>query len=224
MDVVSIIAHDLKTPITSVKGYLELIERVGTLNERQQQFSQRALNSLKQMEQLITLLLEMSWIDADQPLKRDPCDLATLLREAANLLEDMAARHEVAIHVDIAPELGIILAESRRVEQVILNLLSNAIKYNRPGGDVWLTATGTATEVEFSIRDTGIGIPPEDLPFIFDRFFRARRPGGELIEGTGLGLSIARAIVEKHGGTIRLESSLGSGTTFFVTLPRQAVP
>ncbi len=218
-EVVGVIAHDLKTPITSVKGYLELIEQAGTLNERQQQFSERALNSLKHMEQLIALLLELSWIDADRPLQCDDCDLTALLNRVVVVLEDMAARREVTFHLDIEPELGVIPAESRRLEQAILNLLNNAIKYNRQGGEVWVTATKRDTQVDLTIRDNGVGIAPEDLPFIFDRFYRSQ--SGAHIEGTGLGLSIVKAVIEKHGGTITLESVLGEGTTFFVILPKE---
>ena len=220
-EVVGVIAHDLKTPITSVKGYLELIEQVGTLNERQQQFSERALNSLKHMEQLIALLLELSWIDADRPLQCDDCDLAALLNRVTAVLEDMAARREVTVHLELEPELGAIPAESRRLEQAILNLVNNAIKYNRQGGEVWVTASKRDAQVDLTIRDTGVGIAPEDLPFIFDRFYRARSHSGAHIEGTGLGLSIVKAVIEKHGGTITLESVLGEGTTFFVALPRE---
>ncbi|MBK8028612.1 MAG: HAMP domain-containing histidine kinase [Anaerolineae bacterium] len=219
-EVVGVIAHDLKTPITSVKGYLELIEQVGELNERQQQFSERALNSLKHMEQLVGLLLELSWIDADRPLQCDDCDVAALLTRVVSVLEDMAARREVTCHLEIEPHLGVIPAEGRRLEQAILNLVNNAIKYNRQGGNVWVTAKKSESHVHLTIRDTGVGIAPEDQPYIFDRFYRVRSHSHEHIEGTGLGLSIVKAVIEKHGGTITLESALGEGTTFFVTLPR----
>ncbi len=219
-EVVSVIAHDLKTPITSVKGYLELIQRVGPLNERQEQFSQRALNSLKQMEHLVTLLLELSWIDADRPLQCDDCDLAVLLQECAVTLEDMAVRREVIIHLEVDPAMGIIHAESRRLEQAILNLMSNAIKYNRQGGAVWVSAINTPGGVYVSVRDTGLGIRLEDQPYIFDRFFRSSVHEGQRIEGTGLGLSIVKAVIEKHGGSITMESFVGEGSTFRFLLPQ----
>lgn len=220
-EVVGVIAHDLKTPITSVKGYLELIERVGTLNDRQQQFCERAQNSLKQMESLVTLLLELSWIDADRPLECDSCDLAALLLSSAALLEQMAARQAVLVHVEMAESVGMIQAESRRLEQAFINLINNAIKYNHQGGEVWMTASGTVDGVEVTIRDTGRGIAPEDQAHIFERFYRVR-PHGETVEGTGLGLSIVKAVIEKHSGTITLDSCVGEGSTFKVWLPRQS--
>lgn len=221
-EVVSIIAHDLKTPISSVKGYIELMQVAGELNERQQQFSERALHSLQQMEQLVARLLELSWIDADRPLQRDDCHLAELVARSAELVAELARRRDVTIHLEIEPEVSVVPAESRRIEQVILNLMSNAIKYNRQGGDVWVSVKNKPDGIEVSVRDTGIGIAPEDQPHIFERFYRASVHSGEEIEGTGLGLSIVKAVVEKHHGEVNVESVVGEGTTFRFWLPRVA--
>ena len=103
-----------------------------------------------------------------------------------------------------------------------MNLLSNAIKYNQRGGDVWITAQGRADEIEVTLRDTGCGIAPEDLPNVFDRFFRSQMTGDEAVEGTGLGLSIVKSIVEQHGGRVWVESVIDEGTTFSFVLPRLA--
>jgi len=220
VEIVSIIAHDLKTPITSAKGFVDLVKHSGTLNERQEHFTERALSALRQMESLVARLLEIAWIDGDRPLEPLDCDLGAVIEGAVTLLGDFADRHFVVLHVEIAPDLGTIQADERRLDQVVVNLLSNAIKYNRKGGEVWVEAHGAEESVQITIRDTGLGIAPEDLARIFERFFRSQTNHEEKIEGSGLGLSIVKAVIEKHGGHIWVESTLGAGSTFTFALPR----
>ncbi|MBI1259450.1 MAG: hypothetical protein GC204_18435 [Chloroflexi bacterium] len=221
VDVVSIIAHDLKTPITSARGYIELIKYSGELNERQEYFNERALVALQQMEQLVARLLEVAWIDAERPLQTGTCDLVVVIHNSVAMLQEYSERRHVTLHVEIDPALGLIQAEENRLSQVVLNLLSNAIKYNRPQGDVWVTAKGSADSVEVSVRDTGVGISPDDQRHIFDRFFRANTGHEkEKIDGTGLGLSIVKSLVEKHGGQVWVESQVDVGSTFAFILPR----
>ena len=220
VDVVSIIAHDLKTPITSARGYIELVKYSGELNERQEYFNERALVALKQMEQLVARLLELAWIDADRPLQNGVCDLVVVIHNSVAMLQENADRRHVTFHIEIDPELGTIQAEENRLSQVVLNLLSNAIKYNRVNGDIWITAKGMPDSVEVAVRDTGMGISPQDQQHIFDRFFRAGQAEKEKIDGTGLGLSIVKSLVEKHGGQVWVESEMGIGSTFAFMLPR----
>ncbi len=222
VDVVSIIAHDLKTPITSARGYIELIKYSGELNERQVYFNERALVALQQMEQLVARLLELAWIDADRPLQTGVCDLVVVIHNAVSLLQEFAERRHVTVHIEIDPDLGMIQAEENRLSQVMLNLLSNAIKYNREDGEMWVTAKGTPDAVEVKVRDSGLGISPVDQRHIFERFYRARAESeNDKIEGTGLGLSIVKSLVEKHGGQVWVESELGVGSTFAFVLPRE---
>lgn len=220
-DLLGVVAHDLKTPISAVKGFIELIQHTGPLTERQMHFSERALAGLQHMEQLVARLLELAWIDANRPLEPHETDLAKLIAHAVGLLEDQASQHKVKFHVEIDPKLGIIHAEERRLDQVLINLLSNAIKYNHEGGEVWVMAVGKKKEVQVTVRDNGRGIASEEQPFIFDRFFRAPSSKEHRIEGTGLGLSIVKAIIEKHGGRIWLESALNEGSSFIFMLPRR---
>jgi two-component system phosphate regulon sensor histidine kinase PhoR len=219
VDVVSIIAHDLKTPITSARGYIELVKYSGDLNERQTYFNERALVALQQMEQLVARLLELAWIDADRPLQTGVCDLVVVIHNSVAILQEYAERRHITFHIEIDPDLGTIQAEENRLGQVVLNLLSNAIKYNRADGEVWVTAKGTRDNVEVAVRDTGVGIAPEDRQHIFDRFFRAGEHKDK-VDGTGLGLSIVKSLVEKHGGQVSVESEIGVGTTFAFMLPR----
>lgn len=219
-EIISIVAHDLKTPITAVKGFIELIKYSGPMNERQDYFSDRALSALRQMEHLVARLLELAWIDADRPLEPQLCNLNAVIDDTVALLSDYAERRSITLHLEIAPDLGKLEADERRLEQVMMNLISNAVKYNRRGGDVWIRAQGNEDSIDVTVRDSGFGIAPEDLPNIFERFYRSQSSQDESIEGTGLGLSIVKSIVEKHGGRVWVDSVIDVGTTFGFSLPR----
>src|SRR5690606_26832910 len=138
-ELLGVVAHDLKTPISAVKGLIELMQHVGPLNERQMHFSERALAGLQLMAQLVARLLDLAWIDADRPLDPHETGLADLIAMVLELRDDQAARRGVTIEVQIDPKVGAIQAEARRVEQVVLNLLGNAVKYHREGGNAWVT-------------------------------------------------------------------------------------
>lgn len=225
VDIVSEVAHDLKTPISSARGFIELILDSGDpVTERQQRYGGIALDALDHMQQLVQRLLEIAWIEEDRPLVNKPCDLCIVIERSVDSLSEYAARQRVAVTVEMDAEVGVIHADERRLEQVLLNLVGNAIKYNQPEGQVWVQATGTDEGVQVTVRDSGRGINPEDLPYIFERFYRGNieqdARSGVKIEGTGLGLAIAKELIEKHGGRIGVESVPGEGSTFMFVLPR----
>ncbi len=218
-EIVSEVAHDLKTPITAARGFIDLMLTCGdALSPRQERYATIALSALDHMEQVVARLLEAAWIEEGRPLVLQPCDLAMIIRRAVSATTGFAERHQVSLIVELAPDLGSINADERRLGQIILNLLSNAVKYNRAGGHVWVTASRAAKSVEIVVSDDGRGIAPDDLPRIFDRFFRADG-GGEKVEGTGLGLAIVKALVEKHGGNVHVASVVDAGSTFTLNFP-----
>lgn len=222
IELLSIVAHDLKAPIGAVMGYIELIQQSGPLNDRQQRFSERALSGLKQMQQLVSDILDVAWIDTGAPLNLTDCDIGSVLRDSVVMIEPLADNRQITVHVDIQSKLGLVMGDSLRLTQVMDNLLSNAIKYNHDGGQIWVVAANEQNFVRVSVRDTGIGIPEEDQPLIFERFFRSPSGVRLKIEGSGLGLAITKAIVEKHNGHIMFESMAGKGSVFSFTLPRKA--
>jgi signal transduction histidine kinase len=215
------VAHDLKTPINSVRGCIELVKQLGPLNERQEHFATRAMAGLQRMEHLVSRLLDISWVDAEVELDIEPVSLPSAIAQAVNLLEEMASTRRVTVTVNVDPRLERehILVDERRLAQVLDNLISNAIKYNRDDGSVVVTAGVDGDVVAISVQDGGIGIAEEDQPRIFERFFRSRHGVALKIEGSGLGLAITEAIIQKHGGRIWFESIFDKGTTFYVTLP-----
>lgn len=220
-DLINIVAHDLKAPIGAVRGFLELTHASGSLNDDQTHYLEQARSGLNRMEKLINRMLDFAWIDAGKPLDLVTCDPTSIIFEAVSLLKPTAARLSVTIHIDLAPDLGNILGDPHRLEQVISNLLSNAIKYHSEGGDIWITAIGSSENVTITVRDNGQGIHKFDQPRVFERFFRAQSSLDRKIEGTGLGLSIAKAIVERHQGRIWLDSTPGKGAAFTFVLPRR---
>lgn len=218
-DWLNTVAHDLKTPINFVRGCIELMQQLGPLNERQQQFAEKAMNGLVRMEHLVARLLDISWIDAGMALDLQECDLSAIIYEAVDMLRESAESRQISLHVEVDERLGLIMGDPEWLQQVMDNLISNAVKYNRDGGQVWVRVVQDVDRVVVSVRDTGMGISAEDQPRVFERFFRAREGVARRIEGSGLGLAITRAIVQKHGGHIWLESQPGEGAAFYLSLP-----
>jgi len=218
-DFISNVSHELRTPLASLKALTETLEE-GALEDppAARRFLQQMDREIDNMTQLVRELLELSRIESGKvPLNRQPLQAADLLESAAARMHLQAERAGLNLSVRIDEPLPPVLADRERIEQVLINLLHNAIKFTPPGGYIELAARVEGNEVIFSVKDTGVGIDPEALPRIFERFYKAdqSRSGG----GTGLGLSIARHTVEAHGGRIWAESVLNRGSTFFFTLP-----
>lgn len=213
------IVHDLKTPITAIKSYADLIETVGDLNDKQLHFVRRITQAAENMTVLVNDILDLAWIDGAMVLKPALCNLRNIAQSEMSGLIEIAREHEVQFTFDDAENLIPLYCDERRIRQVFSNLLSNSIKYNRAGGQVHVSIARQGDNLIVNIRDEGLGIAPADIPHIFERFYRAPREEASPIEGTGLGLAIAKAIIERHNGTIGVESQLGIGSTFWFTLP-----
>lgn len=221
VEILDDLAHELRTPLTAAKANVELVSKFGPLNEQQLRHNDRALEVLLRMEQMVNRMLEYARIKADRPLDIMECDLENLILRTIDMLEPLAARRGISIVDEIDPDIGLIEGDSRRLEQIFVNLLGNAIKYNVDEGEILITVQAEDSRVRVSVRDTGIGITPEDQEMIFERFFRAHDTKISRIEGSGLGLSIVRYVVEKHGGRIWVESTPGEGSVFTFELPRK---
>jgi signal transduction histidine kinase len=219
-NLISIVAHDLKTPIAAVRGFIELLQQVGPLNVTQERYAERALGGLQRMEVLIANLLDMARMEKDLRLTLTRCDLKAIIDDALELIQGLADQRHISIELEIDEQARYITADSRWMAQVINNLLGNAVKYNRENGSIQIKVYTQPDGIRVDVRDTGLGISPDDLERIFKPFVRARS-GGDRVEGTGLGLSIVDAVVRRHGGRIWVESVLKSGSTFSFTLPAQ---
>jgi signal transduction histidine kinase len=220
LDQMGTIVHDLKHPIASAKLSIDMMQYQGELNERQIDLQERALTSLDELELMVNSLLELTWIESDLPLQLLPSGVDAIVETAMSRIEDAAQRKDVTIYTEFAPDIPEIDVDERRLEQVFVNLLGNAVKYNHKGGSIWVTLSAVKDGVQAAVRDNGIGIPPEDQERVFDRYYRSRNHTHRGIEGNGLGLSIVKAVIEKHGGRIWLESLPEHGTTISFFLPR----
>ena len=225
-DFVANVSHELRTPLTALKGTIETL-RDGAVDdpEVRDRFLCTAEGETDRLIRLVNDLLLLSRADSEAlPLQRVPLDLAQLARATVERLAPQAGDCGVALRVEAVPATPPAWADHDRIEQVLVNLLDNACKFSRPGGTVTVRVEGEAGRpVQVQVRDQGIGIPAEQLPRIGERFYRADRARSRAEGGSGLGLSIAQALVELHGGRLRIESQEGMGTVVTFTLPEAAV-
>jgi two-component system, NtrC family, sensor kinase len=221
-------SHELRTPLNAILGFSEVLaERMfGEVNEKQAEYLQDILSSGRHLLSLINDILDLSKVEAGRlELELGRFHLPTALDNALTLVRERATRHGIALTQTVDERLGEIVADERKVKQILLNLLSNAVKFTPEGGRVGLAATAADGVITIAVSDTGIGIAPEDQATIFEEFRQVGRDDARKQEGTGLGLTLAKKFVELHGGRIWVESHVGQGSTFSFTLPvRLEVP
>ncbi len=230
-DFISGVSHELRTPLNAIIGFSKLLlnPRVGPLNEDQGAYLRDIVGSAEHLLALINDILDLSKIEAGKmTLAPAPFSLAEVLEHSLTVVREKARQHSLRLETEIAPDvaaLGTIVADQRKIKQVLYNLLSNAVKFTPDGGSVALAAVRDGpAHVIISVRDTGIGIPPEDQGRIFGAFEQVDSSYARQKQGTGLGLALTRRLVELHGGDIRVESVVGQGSTFHVRLPLLDVP
>ncbi|MFN4217970.1 MAG: PAS domain S-box protein [Candidatus Bipolaricaulia bacterium] len=222
---ISTVSHELRTPLTSIKGYVDLVLAgdVGPLTPEQKEFLTIVAQNTTRLTELINDLLEIERLESGRiEFEFTELDLEEVLQSVARSLKVAAEQKDLEFVTEIASGLKV-RGDRERLAQVFLNLLSNAIKYT-PAGTVELKAYREDDSVVVAVRDTGIGLSESDLQKLFQKFFRSDNPYVRKVGGTGLGLSIAKAIVERHHGTITVTSALGQGSTFTVRLPALARP
>ena len=219
---VSNASHELKTPLATMKLLLEnLIYQPDMPRELQAEFMQDMNHEIDRLTDIITDLLTLTQMDShDTVLKPEALDLSALTEETLHTLRPAADKAGVTLLTDIAPEVRL-NGDRTKLTQVIYNLTDNAVKYTPEGGEIRVSLSLQGHSAVLSVSDNGIGIPPEEQPHIFDRFYRVDKARSRATGGTGLGLSIVRQLVQLHGGTVALTSEPGKGSTFTVTLPLQ---
>ena len=215
---VNTVSHDLRSPLTAILGYVELLDRVGTLNATQQDFVKRVQASVHNITNLVDELLNLGRIEAGFDARRESVRLEQLFRLSIESLQNRMTDRQQTLLVEVPDEMPPMMANPVQMRQVIDNLLGNAHKYTPDGGTITFRAGVKQNQIVFQVVDNGIGIPAVDLPYIFDKFYRASNSGSKS-SGTGLGLAIVKTIVENHHGRIWVESTQGVGSTFTVLLP-----
>lgn len=218
-DLVASVSHELRTPMTSVLGYIDLtLEAEGLTEPVRRNLGVMQRNGERVLELIGSILHAARRADAPEPLALAEVELHAVLADAVEAIRVRAEERDIAVRVTTS-EPAVVRGDAFRLRQVVDNLLSNAVKYNRQGGEVALGATGDDETVWIVVRDTGIGIADDELPKVFDRFYRSNAVRRGTEHGSGLGLGIVRELVERHGGTIDIDSEAGQGTTVIVALP-----
>jgi PAS domain S-box-containing protein len=212
------VSHDLRSPLTSVIGYTELVERAGILNDHQKDFLHRIQDSVQQITSLINDLLDIGSMEAGFDTRREYIQLEGILRYTLDLLQGQIKTKRLTVTTDIGASLPAIRANPIRLRQVMDNVVGNAIKYSFTDGEIEISIHAAGDQLILKVKDSGPGIPISDQPRIFDKFYRASNVNSQ-VEGSGLGLAIVKTIVESHQGRIWVESAEGHGSSFFIVLP-----
>jgi PAS domain S-box-containing protein len=219
---VALVSHELRTPLTSIRGYLELMMDDTNLTDEQAHFMRTIDRNAVRLQRVVGDLLFLAQVEAGKlSLEHEPLDVNDVVADAIDAAQPSARSKSIELRSDTQP-LPHILGDRARIAQVLDNFVSNAIKFTPSGGRVSVATTICDDAVEVQIADTGVGVPADELPRLFQRFFRTHAATTQAVPGTGLGLAIAKAIVEGHGGRIDVESEEGAGTTFRFRLPAVA--
>jgi PAS domain S-box-containing protein len=220
---VSLVSHELRTPLTSIKGFVDLLldEEAGEVTSEQREMLAIVKNNADRLVALINELLDVSRIESGKlELRRAPLELAALIQRVAASLRPQVEAKNQTLTLNLPADLPTALGDADRVTQILTNLLANAHQYTPAGGVIAVSAAAEGTAVRVAVQDTGIGIAPEDQAQLFTKFFRAHNRTTEEVGGSGLGLAITRSLVEMHGGTLTVASTVGAGSTFAFTLPQ----
>ncbi|WP_299755166.1 GAF domain-containing protein [uncultured Chloroflexus sp.] len=221
---ISDVSHELRTPLTAIKGYIDVLLLTASLNLTPDQLNYLNIikNNTNRLRALIEDILEFSRPDSKKKLTFTQVDIPIVIEEVVQSLRLEYERKGMTVRIDASPALPYVIADQKRVSQIIFNLFSNAVKYTYEGGSITVRAfVNRANMMQIEVEDTGVGMSPEQLKKLFRPFYRADNPLRDVAGGTGLGLSIAKQLVEMHGGEIWVTSELGKGSTFSFAIPLQ---
>jgi two-component system NtrC family sensor kinase len=217
-DFVHTVSHDLRSPLTALLGYTELLDRIGPLNEQQHEFLNRIQASVQHITNLVNDLLDLERIEAGFDTRRESVYIESVLKYTLDTFEAQARAKKINLTSTLGADISPLRANPIRIRQLLDNLVGNAIKYTPEQGKIHVIVAARDKQIILQVTDNGPGIPQPEQARIFDKFYRASNvPEGT--QGSGLGLAIVKSIVESHHGRIWVESSLGKGSSFFVVLP-----
>ena len=219
-DLIAEFVHELRTPLASLSTATYLLLRPEMSREQSDQIVNNIHTETLRLNSLASSFLDLARLESGRvQFRKTRFSVADLIYECRDVMMSKAHETSIQIRVDVPSDMPLMEADRDKIKQVLLNLTSNAIKYNRPNGSVIITGSFTDTELTITIQDTGLGIPEDSIPHLFEKFFRVREHEGKA-SGTGLGLSICKQIVQGHNGRIEVKSKMGVGTSFSVHLPR----
>ena len=217
------VAHEIKTPLAVMQGFTEtMIDGLVKTEKDRDQYLQNILEEINRLKRLVNEVLDLKRMEEGHfDFDREPCDLRDIIDRVQRKLSQLVVEKDLRMEIGIEKKVPSVNCNSDRIERVLINLVANAIRHTPSGGKISLYVTAKANQVHLRISDTGEGIAPEDLPMIWERFYKGDKSRTRTQGGTGLGLAIVKRIVEGHGGQINVESKLNEGTTFNIVLPVQ---
>ncbi len=217
---VSTVSHDLRSPLTLMRGYATMLEMVGELNEHQAEYVRKIVVGVESISRLVNNLLDLGRIEAGVGLQLEMLSVRDIIDWVVESFQLQAQQKKITLRADVPGDLPpLIEADQPLLQQALHNLVENAVKYTPEGGKVWVRVTPRQSTILFIVEDTGIGISPVDQPYLFEKFYRSTDRKAKRERGTGLGLAIVKSIVERHGGKLGLESKLGEGSIFYIEIP-----
>jgi len=212
-------SHDLKNPITTIAGFNSLLAQAGPLNRQQQDFVDRIQSATQTMSELVQNMIALAQLDLQAAQRHEAVEMGELLAGMADEFSPQAASKQQSLNFAPPAAAAHVQGDPLQLKQLFRNLIGNAIKYSPQGGSITLAAKLETGNIQVDVQDTGFGIPADDLPFIFDRFYRVRHNQHNEAEGNGLGLAIVKSVVEQHSGQVNVQSKVNQGTCFSVLLP-----
>lgn len=219
-DLIAEFVHELRTPLASLSTATYLLLRPEMSREQRDQIVNNIHNETLRLNSLASSFLDLARLESGRvQFRKTRFSAADLIYECRDVMMSKAQETDIQIRVDVPGDMPLMEADRDKIKQILLNLTSNALKYNRPNGSVIMTGSFTDADLTITIQDTGIGIPDDSVPHLFEKFYRVREHEGKA-SGTGLGLSICKQIIQGHNGRIEVKSKMGVGTSFAVHLPR----
>jgi signal transduction histidine kinase len=217
---VATVSHDLRSPLTLMRGYATMLEMVGQLNEQQQGYVKKMISGVESMSRLVNNLLDLGRIEIGVGLEVENVSVMEIMERVTGALQVQALEKGITLSVEFPKDMPhLVEADGALLHQAVYNLVENAIKYTPERGRVNLSAATKTGQLVFEVADSGIGIPADEQPRLFEKFYRAKQREAREQPGSGLGLAIVRSIAESHGGRVWVESILGRGSTFRLQIP-----
>ncbi|MGE5775574.1 MAG: ATP-binding protein, partial [Chloroflexota bacterium] len=217
---VSTVSHDLRSPLTLMRGYATMLEMAGDLNEQQKSYTKMIVQGVDSMAKLVSNLLDLGRIDFGVGLQVEKVVILDILDRVVSSLQLQAKQKQISLGMQISKDMpATVDADPALLQQAIYNLVENALKYTPDHGEVTIHLETDASVLTFAVQDSGIGVPESDLPRLFEKFYRGTNREALAKRGTGLGLAIVKSIAERHGGKVWAESELGKGSTFYLQVP-----
>lgn len=217
---VATVSHDLRSPLTLMRGYATMMEMVGELNDQQQGYVKKIVTGVENMSRLVNNLLDLGRIEIGVGLQVENVSVLNIIERATGELQLQASQKNIILSVELSKDMPhAVEADQALLHQAFYNLVENAIKYTPEGGRVNVRTTSKPDSMTFEVQDSGIGIPAEDLPRLFEKFYRGSQREARAQHGSGLGLAIVQSVAEKHGGRVWVQSILGKGSTFYLQVP-----